>query len=66
MGITLVKCSSNKPTQPVKGPGSTGKNEPIIPIVVKRNPTMSKKISIVNNLVKDKKMFCFVASYFMV
>lgn len=47
MGTTEVKCKTNKPNQPVKGPGKTGKKEPIIPNKAKRNPMKSKKMSII-------------------
>jgi len=36
----------NNPTQLVKGPGSTGKKDPIIPRQTKTKPRSNKKISI--------------------
>ena len=45
IGMSLVKCRIRSPTHPVIGPGSTGKNEPMIPSETKKNPKKSKKIS---------------------
>ena len=47
MGIVEVVCNSNKPNQPVKGPGNIGKNDPIIPKHTNTKPTTNKNISIV-------------------
>ena len=47
IGIILVECKSNNPTQLVKGPGKTGKNEPIIPKQTNTKPKSNKNISIV-------------------
>jgi|TARA_B110000967_G_C18820335_1_gene528344 hypothetical protein len=54
--MILVKCSVSRPTHPVKGPGRTGKKEPMIPSVTKKKPKKSKKISMY--------YVCFVVSYY--
>lgn len=46
-GIICVMYNSNRPIQLVKGPGKTGKNEPIIPSIRNTSPISIKKISIV-------------------
>lgn len=46
IGITLVKYKSNRPAQPVGGPGKTGIKEPTIPISISRKPASNKKVSI--------------------
>ena len=45
-GTTEVKCNIKSPAQLVKGPGKTGKKDPIIPRIANRKPTISKNISI--------------------
>ena len=47
IGIVFVMCNSNKPNHPVKGPGNTGKNEPIMPKHTNTKPISNKNISIV-------------------
>ena len=46
-GTTEVKCSNSSPNHPVKGPGKTGKKEPITPSNTKTSPNSNKKRSIV-------------------
>ena len=50
IGTALLRCSISKPTQLVIGPGKTGKNEPRIPNIIKRNPKINRKISIYDNI----------------
>ena len=45
-GTADVKCKSNRPSQPVKGPGKMGKNAPMIPKIMQINPRKSKRMSI--------------------
>jgi hypothetical protein len=54
IGITFVKCKIIKPSQLVSGPGKMGKKEPIIPKQTKKKPSNSKKISIVNFIIRRK------------
>lgn len=46
IGTKLVKYNKSNPVHPVGGPGKTGIKEPIIPIIISKNPVMSKKVSI--------------------
>ena len=47
LGIIVVEYNSNKPNQPVIGPGKMGRKDPTMPSKVSRNPRINKKISIV-------------------
>ncbi|MDT0552811.1 hypothetical protein [Urechidicola vernalis] len=47
--MILVKWSRSNPTQPVIGPGNTGRNDPMMPSITNKNPMMSKKISMLIN-----------------
>ena len=46
IGTAEVRCSNSNPNQPVKGPGNTGKKEPIIPNNINKKPMNKRKISI--------------------
>jgi len=52
MGIKLVRCNSNKPIQPINGPGNTGIKAPTIPVKTNKNPMINKNMSII----KAKKL----------
>ena len=41
----FVRCSSNKPSHPVNGPGKTGIKEPISPKPARQKPSITKNIS---------------------
>jgi hypothetical protein len=47
----VVKINSKSPAQLTGGPGRMGRKLPRIPISIRIKPRMSKKISIVYNLV---------------
>lgn len=46
LGTAEVKLKINNPTQPVNGPGNTGKNAPMIPKIMQMSPSNNSSISI--------------------